>query len=73
MPRATNPGFVAFAQPTSLRPGQERRVLKMRPGEKPEGAIARASALAWWPRAVAEKPTSSGGHWVWIIGPEAGA
>lgn len=73
MGRRTNAAFVAFAQATSLRPGQERRVLRMRAGEKPEGAIARASALTWWPRAVAERPTSSGGHWVWIIDPpEAG-
>lgn len=71
MTRRGRKEFVAFAQPTVLRPGQERRVLRMRGGERTEDGIARARALTWWPRVVSERPTSSSRHWVWIIDPEA--
>lgn len=72
-PRATAPGFVAFARGVALKPGQERRVLRRGADEHMDTAIARAAKLTWWPRVVDRIPSLSSGTWTWVINPEAPA
>ena len=55
--------------PPALRPGQDLRSLKRRPGDDYAAAISRARDMPWWHR-YASGPYPTSARWVFVIGPE---
>lgn len=53
-------------KPPALKPGQARRILRRRDGEKAADATNRAKRMTWGGRIVSG-PTATGAMWLFVV------